>query len=347
MSDSDLLDDAPAPGRLLNFGKPASLDPALMKAELFQRRVSVVAMFGATIILGLIAIAAVFSNARKTRSNPNDQIRLALSKRINVATGIVFIVHAATSIYVVMDLATNKVFTIATVVTLTISCAGTFGYNMLMMYQVVKKLEIMQTFLWKPISYFLVPSVGICKTISISILAYISATNLGKDEETYGGSFRTEAGKLSKNTTLAANIAFDVFKLYASVGYIIFIQRNIVRPLETDANQNSVEAKRMALKLKLLMGLCFISCLVGFGFALVGVNNIIHHSVGIAIDAIAACTMLVINVILDNNFGMAIRLHEKLSSIQASAKSQATKSPEDEGEKKSEAAAPPSASAGT
>ncbi|KAJ3030696.1 UNVERIFIED_CONTAM: hypothetical protein HDU68_008085 [Siphonaria sp. JEL0065] len=315
---------------LLSFSEP-TLDPSKMTAVLFSRRCAVIGMFGACIILGLIAIAAVFTNARKTRSNPKDQIRLALSKRINVATAVVFIVHSATGIYVIMDLATNKVFKIATVVSLTFSCSGTLCYNMLMMYQVVKKLEIMQPYFWKPISYFLVTSVAICKTGSIGILVYIASTNLGKDEETYGGAFRTTAGAISKNGTLAANIAFDVFKLYASVGYIVFIQKNIVRGLETEINQNSLEAKRMALKLKLLMAACFVSCLLGFIFAAMGVNNFIHHSVGIAIDSIAACTMLLINVILDNNFGMAIRLHEKLSSIQASAKSQATKnSPEGE-----------------
>ncbi|KAJ3399128.1 hypothetical protein HDU80_008233 [Chytriomyces hyalinus] len=264
---------------------------------LTPRRIIVIAFFGVTMLMSIFSVGIIVHH--QTESN------YALAKKISIATGVVFFVHAATGIYVTVDLS-NEVFSWVTLLVLVVSCASTLVFQMLMLYQVVQKLSVMQAPFWKPISIFSAVVIVAAKGLSFALVFYIAGINLNsvKAESNFISAFHTAIGFISKIANLVGNLVFDLFKVYAVSWYTIFIQRNVISHLKVDTIGDHDGVKSVIKWLNVLMTLCGMICVVTLVVAILGFENTASRCGGIA-----------------GVHGWALKLHSKLSSKSGSGKS--------------------------
>ncbi|KAJ3259924.1 hypothetical protein HDU77_001583 [Chytriomyces hyalinus] len=280
---------------------------------LTPRRMIVIAFFVVTMLMSIFSIGIIVRH--QTESN------YALAKKISIATGVVFFVHAATGIYVTVDLS-NEVFSWVTLLVLVVSCASTLLFQMLVLYQVVQKLSVMQAPFWKPISIFSAVIIVAAKGLSFALVFYIAGINLNsvEVESNFISAFHTAIGFISKIANLVGNLVFDLFKVYAVSWYTIFIQRNIISHLKVDTIGDHDGVKSVIKWLNVLMTLCGMMCVVTLVVAILGFE-ILHHAVAVSLESTAGVMMLALNIWLDMHFKLALKLHSKLSSKSGSGKS--------------------------
>ncbi|KAJ3245867.1 hypothetical protein HDU78_008458 [Chytriomyces hyalinus] len=266
---------------------------------LTPRRIIVFAFFVVTMLMSIFSIGIIVRH--QTESN------YALAKKISIATGVVFFVHAATGIYVTVDLS-NEVFSWVTLLVLVVSF--------------VQKLSVMQAPFWKPISIFSAVVIVAAKGLSFALVFYIAGINLNsvEVESNFISAFHTAIGFISKIANLVGNLVFDLFKVYAVAWYTIFIQRNIISHLKVDTIGDHDGVKSVIKWLNVLMTLCGMMCVVTLVVAILGFE-ILHHAVAVSLESTAGVMMLALNIWLDMHFKLALKLHSKLSSKSDSGKS--------------------------
>ncbi|KAI9340237.1 hypothetical protein BDR26DRAFT_861510 [Obelidium mucronatum] len=255
---------------------------------------------------------------------------MALSKVLSIAISIVFFVHAASGIYVTFDIH-REVFSLVTLLFLVVSCACTLVYQLLMIFQIVQKLQAMNVSYWLPVSSAAAGTILVSKGISFALVFYITGLHLDAVgvEANFIYAFHTDLGTVSKVCNLLGNLVFDTYKLYAIANYYRFIEINIVRSLKVEIviekEQDKTKVKEIIRALYILLVACVVFSIMALVFAILGFE-VVQHSVGVAMDSTTAVLMLVLNIWLDKNFMLAIAVHHKLSSAAGSSRKSATAS---------------------
>ncbi|KAJ3259923.1 hypothetical protein HDU77_001582 [Chytriomyces hyalinus] len=273
---------------------------------LTPRRIIVIAFFAITMLMSVFSIGIIVSHQSESK--------YALAKKINLALGVVFFVHAALGIYVTVDMS-NEVFSWVTLLVLVSSCACTLVFQMLMLYQVVHKLSVMHAPFWKPISILAVVIIVAAKGLSFALVFYISSINLNsiEVESNFISAFHTAIGFISKIANLVGNLVFDLYKVYAVAWYTFFIQRNIISQLKVDTIGDHGSGKSVVKRLNILMTLCMILCIITLVVAILGFE-ILHHAVAVSLESTAGVMILALNVWLDMHFQLAGKFHSKYDS---------------------------------
>ncbi|KAI8841525.1 hypothetical protein BJ741DRAFT_701680 [Chytriomyces cf. hyalinus JEL632] len=269
-------------------------DPAASQGPT-PRRIIVIAFFVVTMLMSMFSVGIIVRH--QTESN------YTLAKKISIATGVVFFVHAATGIYVTVDLS-NEVFSWVTLLVLVVSF--------------VQKLSVMQAPFWKPITISAAVVIVAAKGLSFALVFYIAGINLNsvEVESNFISAFHTAIGFISK----IANLVFDLYKVYAVSWYTIFIQRNIISHLKVDTIGEHDGVKSVIKRLNILMTLCGMMCVVTLVVAILGFE-ILHHAVAVSLESTAGVMMLALNIWLDMHFKLVLLKTSKLSSKSDSGKS--------------------------